>query len=70
MEELEQEELNDRLMGADHVPIHQPAQKAAEREYYMLVKRISSADETTARQQVAEADEDAELRELQAALAM
>lgn len=33
LEDLEQEELNDRLMGADHVPVHQPAQKAAERKH-------------------------------------
>ena len=25
MEELEQDELNDRLAGADHVPVHHPA---------------------------------------------
>ncbi|KAL6299725.1 Snf7-domain-containing protein [Sparassis latifolia] len=51
--ELEQDELNERLMGADHVPLHQPS-------------RVEEG-----RQPVAvEDDEDAQLRELQAALAM
>ncbi|EIM88365.1 vacuolar-sorting protein SNF7 [Stereum hirsutum FP-91666 SS1] len=53
--ELEQEDLNERLMGADHVPVHQPAGAT----------RIS---ETPARTQ--EEEEEAELKELQAALAM
>lgn len=29
--ELEQEELNDRLMGADHVPVHTPASPGKDR---------------------------------------
>ncbi|KAI0251319.1 Snf7-domain-containing protein [Lactifluus subvellereus] len=53
--ELEQEDLNERLMGADHVPVHTPA----------------STSRVDTRHQVAEEEsEDAELRELQAALAM
>ncbi|GJE85002.1 Snf7-domain-containing protein [Phanerochaete sordida] len=52
--ELEQEELDTRLAGADHVPVHHPAGKVAAKPV-----------------QVAESDdEDAQLKELQAALAM
>ncbi|KAI0268352.1 vacuolar-sorting protein SNF7 [Gloeopeniophorella convolvens] len=52
--ELEQEDLNERLMGADHVPVHAPA----------------GASRVETRHQTAEEAEDAELKELQAALAM
>ncbi|KAI9069241.1 Snf7-domain-containing protein [Trametes sanguinea] len=48
--ELEQDELNDRLMGADHVPVHHPAGPS----------RIEDMED----------DEEAQLKELQAALAM
>lgn len=55
LEELEQDELNERLSGAERVPVHLPAGARAE--------------ET--RQAVAlEDDEEAQLKELQAALAM
>jgi len=50
---LEQEVLNDRLMGADHVPIHQPS--------------TSRVEDTS---QAEEDEEEAQLKELQAALAM
>ncbi|CCM04062.1 uncharacterized protein FIBRA_06221 [Fibroporia radiculosa] len=54
--DLEQDELNERLMGADHVPVHQPPGAT----------RIADS-----RQPIAvEDDEDAQLRELQAALTM
>ncbi|KAJ7591119.1 Snf7-domain-containing protein [Mycena floridula] len=53
LEELEQEQLDERLRGADHVPLHQPASTVPEE-----------------RRQVAEDDEEAMLRELQAELAM
>jgi len=54
--ELEQDELNERLMGADHVPVHQPAGPS----------RVEDS-----RQPIAvEDDEEAQLRELQAALSM
>jgi charged multivesicular body protein 4A/B len=53
--ELEQEDLNERLMNADHVPVHTPA----------------GTSRVDTRHQVAvEESEDAELKELQAALAM
>ncbi|KAG9122466.1 ESCRT-III subunit protein snf7 [Ceratobasidium sp. 392] len=57
--ELEQEELNDRLMGADRVPVHTPA--------------VTAGPSTVSAGRAKEAEEDAEereLRELQAALAM
>ncbi|KAI0796840.1 Snf7-domain-containing protein [Abortiporus biennis] len=53
--ELEQDELNERLMGAEHVPVHLPAGP-------------SRVEETKSR--VSEDDEEAQLKELQAALAM
>lgn len=52
--ELEQEDLNERLLGADHVPVHTPA----------------GASRVEVRQPSAEEHEDAELRALQASLAM
>lgn len=57
--ELEQEELNDRLMGADRVPIHTPAVTAG--------PSTVSAGRSKAEEEDAE---ERELRELQAALAM
>ncbi|TFK28787.1 vacuolar-sorting protein SNF7 [Coprinopsis marcescibilis] len=54
LEELEQEELNNRLSEADHAPVHLPPSAAAR-------------DKQPA---IAEDDEAAQLRELQAALAM
>ncbi|KDQ64275.1 hypothetical protein JAAARDRAFT_27897 [Jaapia argillacea MUCL 33604] len=52
--ELEEEELNKRLMDADHVPLHAPAGR-------MKSPEIHIAEED---------DEEAQLKELQAALAM
>ncbi|EGF99463.1 uncharacterized protein MELLADRAFT_40270 [Melampsora larici-populina 98AG31] len=57
LEELEQDELKDRLVGADSVPIHSPS-------------HTERAVRKTAAQRQQEDDEDAELKELQAALAM
>jgi charged multivesicular body protein 4 len=54
LEELEQDSLNERLMGADHVPIHHPAGPSRVEESRTAV----------------EDDEEAQLKELQAALAM
>lgn len=54
LEELEQEQLNERLRGADHVPIHQPPTKVTEDPQRTAV----------------EDDEEAQLRQLQAELAM
>jgi len=58
LEELEQDELKSRLVGADSVPMHGPGQ----------ADRPVPARSVAQRQQ--EEDEDAELKELQAALAM
>lgn len=55
LEELEQDGLNERLMGADHVPVHTPA---------------AGASRVETRHPTVEEAEDAELKELQAALAM
>lgn len=55
LEELEQEELNNRLSEADHAPVHLPPGARVEE------KRTPVATED---------DEEAQLRELQAALAM
>ncbi|CAE6434389.1 unnamed protein product [Rhizoctonia solani] len=57
--ELEQEELNDRLMGADRAPLHTPAVTAG--------PSTVSAGRSKAEEEDAE---ERELRELQAALAM
>jgi charged multivesicular body protein 4 len=58
LEELEQEELNARLVGADHVPVHTPA-----------IAGPSRTNAESSRAQTVD-DDDAELRALQAELAM
>ncbi|KAL1411338.1 ESCRT-III subunit protein snf7 [Vanrija albida] len=55
LEALEQEELDDRLKGADHVPLHTPASPVGAREHAAPVE---------------EDDEEEQLRQLQAELAM
>lgn len=54
LDELEQDELNERLMGADHVPVHKPESVTARKDAPVAV----------------EDDEEAQLRQLQAELAM
>ena len=56
LEELEQDELNERLVGADSVPLHTPA--------------VASSAGPERSQAAVEDDDDAELRALQAELAM
>lgn len=56
LEALEQEELDDRLKGADHVPLHTPASPVG-----------ATRERTHA---VEEDDEEEQLRQLQAELAM
>lgn len=58
LEELEQEELNERLNQADHVPVHQPPS----------AKKVEEATRTT--KTAIEDDEEAQLKALQAELAM
>jgi charged multivesicular body protein 4 len=71
--ELEQVELNEQLMKADHVPVHIPpgASRVDEGEssflYSFHILMIATA---TRRPEIAEDDEDAQLRQLQAELAM
>lgn len=55
LEALEQEQLNERLVGADRVPIHTP---------------VSPEHAAPARHRVEEEDDEEELRKLQAELAM
>ncbi|PWN50472.1 Snf7-domain-containing protein [Violaceomyces palustris] len=62
LEEMEQAELNERLVGADAVPVHTPVITSAG------PSRVNG--ESSKRQQIEEDDDDAELRALQAELAM
>jgi len=55
LEDLEQEQLDERLRGADHVPLHQPSTTVPEERH---------------RAPAVEDDEEAMLRQLQAELAM
>jgi len=59
LEALEQEELDDRLKGADSVPLHTPASP--------IGNRVSAPAQ---KQAIDEDDEEAQLRQLQAELAM
>jgi charged multivesicular body protein 4 len=73
LEALEQEELDDRLKGADHVPVHTPASPVAngrERQFLISTLRKLVADLTGVHAQAEEDDEEAQLRQLQAELAM
>lgn len=63
LDELEQDELNERLVGADSVPLHTPAVASSAGP-----SRVSNGPER--KQAVVEDDDDAELRALQAELAM
>lgn len=75
MAELEQDELNKRLAGADSVPLYTPGGAAAG-EFYILIRHIlviltqAKHIVRTPSQAIEEDEEEAELRELQAALAM
>ncbi|KAF9058125.1 Snf7-domain-containing protein [Panaeolus papilionaceus] len=60
LEELEQDELNVRLSEADHAPVHLPPGTS----------KVEDKSRTPAAKVAAEDDEDAQLKELQAALAM
>jgi len=72
LEELEQETLNERLAEADHVPIHVPsgAQKTTVGTCcdYRTGAQLMCCN--IAPKAVVEDDEEAQLRELQASLAM
>lgn len=74
MAELEQDELNERLAGADHVPIHHPAGASRQEESAYPFPACSDFGThvfiQSEAKQVEEDDEEAQLKELQAALAM
>ncbi len=79
LEELEQEQLNDRLMGAERAPVHSPTRaqgltEGREREcgfsYYPESETDKLRDGAEATQRQEEDDEEEQLRQLQAELAM
>jgi charged multivesicular body protein 4 len=74
LEELEQETLNERLAEADHVPVHMPpvADKPLTSEFSNECMWTFEMTLNAARQPVtvAEDDEEEQLRQLQASLAM
>ena len=70
---MEQDELNERLAGADHVPVHLPPGASRVEDSTCLYPRffISDVDVVlSGAKQAIEDDEDAQLKELQQALAM
>lgn len=75
LEELEQEELNKRLEGASSVPLHAPQPVtpgtflAASHLMYLMSHALRGTAKTPA-QAIEEDEEERELRELQAQLAM
>jgi len=71
LEDLEQDQLNDMLKGAEPAPIHVPpgATKTTE-GMYALVVLVSTVLIVFAVKNTAEMDEDAMLKQLQAELAM
>ncbi|KAG1892528.1 Snf7-domain-containing protein [Suillus subluteus] len=70
--ELEQETLDERLAGAEHVPLHIPAgaRRVEERRKMPQINFTFNQLTSCAAQVAVEDDEEAQLRELQAALAM
>lgn len=75
--QLEQEVLDEKLAGASHVPVHTPAGPSRVAGMLTLCTRDRYAPLTHAlffpterRQAAAEDDEEAQLRELQASLAL
>ncbi|KAG1907258.1 Snf7-domain-containing protein [Suillus fuscotomentosus] len=70
--ELEQETLDERLAGAEHVPLHIPAgaRRVEERRKTPQINFTFNQLTSYAAAVVVEDDEEAQLRELQAALAM
>ena len=70
--ELEQEELDEKLM-ADHAPVHHPAGPSRVEDSacpYCVPLTSRMLITTTSERQAVEDDEEAQLKELQAALAM
>jgi charged multivesicular body protein 4A/B len=74
LEDLQQDELNERLNQADHVPVHQPPTAKKEGKFavvtpYSCVYLVSDENLLAVRSPV-EDDEEAQLKALQAELAM
>ena len=68
---LEQEVLNERLAGAEHVPIHKPETARAESSELHPASNQTFPNHCSGRRPVAlEDDEEAELKQLQASMAM
>jgi charged multivesicular body protein 4 len=73
---LEQEVLDEKLAGASHVPVHTPAGPSRVAGTFPILPHVTATQlylcnvSTEQRQAAAEDDEEAQLRELQAALAM
>jgi len=71
LDELEQDELNEQLRGAERAPVHAPVGKAAEGKGALYDIAHSSTSHFHVFLALAqEDDEEGQLRELQAALAM
>ena len=74
LEELEQEELNNRLSEADHAPVHLPPGARVEESKFLVffgcVADLNAVLISERTPVATEDDEEAQLRELQAALAM
>lgn len=74
LEELEQEELNNRLSEADHAPVHlPPGARVEESEFLVFYGCVADLNVVSISERTpvaTEDDEEAQLRELQAALAM
>ena len=69
LDELEQDELNEQLRGAERAPVHAPVGKAVEGKGALHDIAHSSPSHFHAAL-AQEDDEEGQLRELQAALAM
>ena len=71
LDELEQDQLNERLSGAEHAPVHLPAKTGVQRASFMMTLIQGTYLLAPLETPVAlEDDEEAQLRELQAELAM
>nr|ODN85127.1 vacuolar-sorting protein SNF7 [Cryptococcus depauperatus CBS 7841] len=68
LDALEQEQLDDRLAGADRVPNHLPASPIGQTTGSTLANSLPNPSEIASRED--EDDEEAQLRQLQAELAM
>jgi charged multivesicular body protein 4 len=81
LEQLQEDVLNERLAEADHAPVHLPPGSRVEDSKHFLytffkkylsfsIRSIRTESRTPAAAVAQEDDEDAQLKELQAALAM